>query len=173
LEVSFAAARRKPILPLLLDGRWEDNLILAIDQVQYEDVRDRSMPSDLWLQALAGRMGVELRKPAARSIAPEPPTPDSAVPAFPGQVLGRSDRGNVETRGRSVLIWQAQMAARGWILEPDGIYGYVTELVCRQFQEEKDLHVDGLVGPETWNAAWEAPITPPSWRLDGTRIVDP
>jgi peptidoglycan hydrolase-like protein with peptidoglycan-binding domain len=117
-------------------------------------------------------MGVEVHQPEPRMTVPPPPSSVSAVPAYPGRVLGRPDRGNVESRGRSVLIWQSQMAARGWILNPDGIYGYVTELVCRQFQEEKALQVDGLVGPETWKAAWEAPITAPTWTIDGSRILD-
>lgn len=172
MEVGFAAARHKPILPLLLDGLWEDNIIVEIDRLQYEDVRDRSMPTGRWLRALAGRMGVDVHEPESRPIVAPEPTAASTVPAFPGRVLGRPDRGNVETTGRSVLIWQAQMAARDWMLDPDGIYGYLTELVCRQFQEEKGLQVDGVVGPETWKAAWEAPITPPSWRIDGSRILD-
>lgn len=56
-------------------------------------------------------------------------------------------------------IWQAQMQARGWHLAADGLYGPVTARVTRRFQNEKELHVDGLIGPITWKAAWEAPLT--------------
>jgi peptidoglycan hydrolase-like protein with peptidoglycan-binding domain len=31
--------------------------------------------------------------------------------------------------------------------------------VCKQFQAEKRLTADGLVGAQTWNASWNAPVT--------------
>ena len=34
-----------------------------------------------------------------------------------------------------------------------------TEAVTKQFQKEKGLKVDGLVGPKTWAAAWTEDIT--------------
>ena len=34
-----------------------------------------------------------------------------------------------------------------------------TASVARAFQIEKALFADGLIGPATWRAAWEAPIT--------------
>lgn len=57
--------------------------------------------------------------------------------------------------------WQQRMKDRGWvgIGTPDGLYGPKTEKVARQFQAEKGLVVDGLIGKQTWNAAWTAPIT--------------
>jgi peptidoglycan hydrolase-like protein with peptidoglycan-binding domain len=30
-------------------------------------------------------------------------------------------------------------------------------MVCRQFQAQKGLEVDGIVGPQTWRIAWIAP----------------
>lgn len=65
-----------------------------------------------------------------------------------------------EPRSFATSVWQNQMAIRGWnIGEIDGDYGSQSEAVCLAFQEEKDLEVDGIVGPETWAASWEAPIT--------------
>jgi peptidoglycan hydrolase-like protein with peptidoglycan-binding domain len=58
-----------------------------------------------------------------------------------------------------VRTWQQQMAHRQWTIDVDGIYGPQSENVCRLFQGEKGLAVDGLVGPQTWGAAWTAPIT--------------
>lgn len=55
--------------------------------------------------------------------------------------------------------WQAQMSARGWTIAVDGLYGPQTEDVCRSFQAEKGLAVDGLIGVQTWSTAWTAPIT--------------
>lgn len=61
--------------------------------------------------------------------------------------------------GNDVREWQAQMAHRGWRLAVDGAYGPGSEAVCKQFQAEKHLGVDGVVGPVTWRAAWVAPVT--------------
>lgn len=58
-----------------------------------------------------------------------------------------------------VRTWQQQMRARGWTLDVDQVYGPGSEQVCRQFQQEKGLGVDGLVGPQTWTATWNAPVT--------------
>jgi peptidoglycan hydrolase-like protein with peptidoglycan-binding domain len=88
-----------------------------------------------------------------------PPSSGSAPPAggpappFPGTLLRNL------TQGHGASTWQGQMAARGWSLSVDGVYGPESERVCRSFQSEKGLGVDGVVGPETWAAAWTAPIT--------------
>jgi hypothetical protein len=58
-----------------------------------------------------------------------------------------------------VQVWQDKMSSRGWSLSVDGEYGPESEGQCRQFQAEKGLVSDGLVGPDTWNATWNAPVT--------------
>jgi len=55
--------------------------------------------------------------------------------------------------------WQQKMKDRGWTISVDGIYGSQSQGVCKQFQSEKGLSADGLCGPKTWNATWEAPVT--------------
>lgn len=55
--------------------------------------------------------------------------------------------------------WQQRMADRGWQINPDGYYGPQTRGVAEAFQREKGLHVDGLIGPVTWAAAWTLPVT--------------
>ena len=55
--------------------------------------------------------------------------------------------------------WQAQMRKRGWSLTADGLYGPTTAKVARQFQKEKGLSVDGLIGAATWAAAWNSPVS--------------
>ena len=55
--------------------------------------------------------------------------------------------------------WQQRMADRGWAITADGLYGDQTGTVAETFQTEKGLRVDGLIGPDTWRMAWEAPIT--------------
>jgi len=51
------------------------------------------------------------------------------------------------------------MAERGWDLGADGVFGPRTLAVVQSFQAEKHLVVDGIVGPETWTAAWTERIT--------------
>jgi hypothetical protein len=91
----------------------------------------------------------------APGAAPTPPPsqPTGGAPPFPGTLLVNF------TSGHGTATWQRQMAARGWSIAVDDLYGDQSEHVCRQFQTEKHLGVDGIVGPETWGAAWTAPIT--------------
>jgi peptidoglycan hydrolase-like protein with peptidoglycan-binding domain len=91
--------------------------------------------------------------PTPQSTTPKPAPP---VPPYPGQLLREG------SAGPAVRTWQAKMAQRGWMITPDGIYGPRSAQVCRSFQSEKGLSVDGVVGPTTWRMTWEAPITPPS-----------
>jgi hypothetical protein len=76
-----------------------------------------------------------------------------AAPPFPGRVLERG------VKGDDVRTWQARMAERGWKIAVDGDFGPGSDDVCRKFQAEKGLAVDGKVGPQTWAATWSAPVT--------------
>lgn len=77
------------------------------------------------------------------------------APAWPGRYITQPP----VMRGDDVRTWQARMRARGWSIAADGAYGPASEAVCRSFQAEKGLGVDGVVGPATWRAAWESPVT--------------
>ena len=61
--------------------------------------------------------------------------------------------------GDDARQWQQQMARPGWGLGVDGDYGPRSHDVCVQFQREKGLNPDGVVGPMTWDAAWTTPVT--------------
>jgi peptidoglycan hydrolase-like protein with peptidoglycan-binding domain len=50
------------------------------------------------------------------------------------------------------------MKARGWDIEVDSHYGDASERVCRAFQREKGLVMDGILGPDTWRASWDAAV---------------
>lgn len=102
---------------------------------------------------------------------PQPPQPQPTFPPFPyppADYLGQPSPdphchsgfyGGVDQQ--NVRQWQNKMLARGWsgIGAADGMFGPNSEKVCRQFQSEKQLAVDGKVGPNTWAASWTAPIT--------------
>lgn len=78
--------------------------------------------------------------------------PVSTAPAYP-MLLRRGAKGNF------VRQFQQRLAERGWRISVDGIFGSQTEAIVRQFQREKGLVVDGLVGKKTWGALWTAPVT--------------
>lgn len=103
--------------------------------------------------------------PAPAPAAAKPATP--AAPKFPlpqGSYFGpkngpkRSVSGYFSHRD-DLKMYQQQMQNRGWKIKVDGLYGDETGDVTEAFQKEKKLTVDRWIGPETWAAAWTAPIT--------------
>ncbi|WP_329562582.1 GH25 family lysozyme [Kitasatospora sp. NBC_01266] len=98
----------------------------------------------------------ELRSWAA-SFAPAPaPAPAPAGPPWPGEYLRLQ---SPMLHDDNVRTWQQRMNDRGWALTVDGWYGQQSDSICRQFQQEKGLTVDGIVGPASWAAAWADPVT--------------
>jgi peptidoglycan hydrolase-like protein with peptidoglycan-binding domain len=86
-----------------------------------------------------------------------PPVVDAAVaPAWPGRYFVVR---NPPMLGNDVKTWQRQMRQRGWDITISGAYSAQSAGVCRAFQQEKGLEVDGVVGPATWRAAWTEPVT--------------
>lgn len=78
------------------------------------------------------------------------------APKWPGRFLKVA---TPPMRGEDVERWQRRMDKRGWNIPTGGEYDGATRAVCLKFQKEKDLEVDGVVGPNTWRAAWTAPLT--------------
>lgn len=101
-------------------------------------------------------------KPASK---PKPST--SKAPKFPlrsGHYFGpksgpASSVSGYYSHRADLKRWQAQMRKRGWSITADGLYGPATKKVARQFQQERGLGVDGLIGKKTWDAAWNAKVT--------------
>jgi peptidoglycan hydrolase-like protein with peptidoglycan-binding domain len=82
------------------------------------------------------------------------PSPHPVTPRYPGQLL------EVGRYGHGVKELTEQLQARGWRIAPTMTYDPAVERVVAEFQAEKDLRVDGVVGPVTWFAVWHAPVTP-------------
>jgi peptidoglycan hydrolase-like protein with peptidoglycan-binding domain len=80
------------------------------------------------------------------------PVAPAEPPPVPGVVLRRG------STGADVRAWQQQMARRTWRIRVDGIFGPESERVARTFQRNKGLRIDGVVGHETWAAAWRLPV---------------
>ena len=118
--------------------------------------------------APAPLVSVQPPGPTTSATSPSPFPPVSTAPGAPPPVVGpvsptrppaapRLVLGPGST-GADVRAWQGQMARRHWQIEVDGIFGPQTERVARRFQRIKGLQIDGLVGRETWDAAWTRPV---------------
>jgi hypothetical protein len=85
------------------------------------------------------------------------PAPGPAAPRYPGRALVfKAEPGWRRMHGSDVRIWQARMRTLGRTIEVDGWYGPGSAGVARAFQHDRRLKVDGIVGPKTWAASWEA-----------------
>lgn len=54
--------------------------------------------------------------------------------------------------GTAVRVLQRLLIANGYSLPVDGIYGALTESAVKAFQVQRNLQVDGIVGPNTWSS---------------------
>ncbi|BAB75629.1 peptidoglycan-binding domain-containing protein [Anabaena sp. FACHB-709] len=52
--------------------------------------------------------------------------------------------------GVSVRVLQRLLVANGYPIPVDGVFGPVTEIAVKAFQEQQNLTVDGIVGVQTW-----------------------
>lgn len=55
----------------------------------------------------------------------------------------------------TVRHWQQRMADLGHQIAVDADYGPQSESVCRAFQRDRGLEIDGIIGPKTWVATWD------------------
>ena len=87
------------------------------------------------------------------------PKPAPVAPPFPlrkGEFFGF---GGVRS-GHGLLNFQRRMYNRGWTtINRNDKFTERTDVIVREFQDEKNLTVDGKVGPKTWKAAWILPVT--------------
>lgn len=118
---------------------------------------DRGLAVDgIWGPATMQAMTAAYAGLTARPTPPPPPAPGSGVPGWPGRFLLLCDP---MLSGDDIATWQQQMANRGWAIGVDGWYGLESLGACKTFQAEKGLRVDGVVGMNTWNTTWTAPVT--------------
>jgi hypothetical protein len=99
----------------------------------------------------------QVLKWAGGSTSTPPPSSGGSAPTLHVDYFGPAYGHN--HKHADVRTWQQKMRDRGWSIDVDQIYGNDSYSICRQFQSEKGLNSDGLVGPETWNATWNAPVT--------------
>lgn len=148
----------------LTEGR-----VLAHREVCYPAGR-KIDPYGIDMDAFRRRVVADLRRLR------EPAHPATAVPATPlkappfplaaGRYFGpRYPLRNVRSvsgfygHGDDLKVWQRRMRTRGWDLGITGRYDAQTDKVARAFRAEKGIGPGGTIGPKTWRAAWEAPVT--------------
>jgi hypothetical protein len=107
--------------------------------------------------AMAGGAPAPIPPPSAGAA---PPPSSGKAPPWPGVYLSYPPA----MYEASARTWQAQMQARGWVLEVDGWYGEESAQCCEAFQLDSTangwpLDADGVVGAETWRATWERPVS--------------
>jgi hypothetical protein len=133
-EIDLAEEQKKPIAPLLLSGRP----FFRLRHLQYEDVRDRSMPSQEFIAALRA-MIEEGRQVSFRGRVSLPHSPRQ-----PSDVLPRTSTTSVEGGPRN----QRRVAQHRWMAPAWGVAMFLllffsTFLTMRAF----DKGGDGGAGP--------------------------
>lgn len=101
-------------------------------------------------------------RPPYNEISNPPTEPDS--PVWPGRYIAL--RTPPFMQGDDVLTWQQQMIKRGWDFGSggstgkgdDGVFDERCDEVLREFQGQKGLEVDGVLGAGSWKAAWLLPV---------------
>lgn len=157
----FAQGVRASVETLELDERGYAAILGALDQGDdprkvIDAVRASawgSHPSESMLGYVLAHEAADAGLSVGDGATSQPVPPPAGHPAFPGTLLRN------RTEGHGTETWQERMRDRGWTIAVDNIFGPQSERVCRHFQVEKHLGVDGIVGPITWNAAWTAPVT--------------
>ena len=97
--------------------------------------------------------GTQLNAWVAGGMLSPIPVPQPGTPPWPG-VYFRYRAGGPMFRSPHVLRYQERMRDRGWRIVCDGVYGPKTKAMTVAFQAEKHLAIDGVVGKDTWGAAF-------------------
>jgi peptidoglycan hydrolase-like protein with peptidoglycan-binding domain len=102
-------------------------------------------------------------KPGGVVPGPQPHAPKFPFPAADYIALPNGDShahsGKDPADQQKIKEWEHQMVHRGWHMREDGKFDKNEDALTRKFQREKGLADDGKVGPDTWKAAWTAPVT--------------
>jgi hypothetical protein len=85
---------------------------------------------------------------AGAKLFTEPPKPSTTAVKFTNINIPILRKGS---RGEAVVSLQVLLNANGAALSVDGSFGSATDKALREFQEARDLDIDGSCGAETWS----------------------
>jgi hypothetical protein len=101
----------------------------------------------------AGKLGLQADSDAASRKVPALPV--NVAPAWPGATYAYGDC------APALRTWQLQMNAYGFNFDGTGCYYDKTKTAVLAVQTANGLTQDGLIGPDTWRAAWEGKTPKP------------
>ena len=171
-------AARESLQWLYAEANRRGGKTLAVST--HRDVNPTACPGDELDSWVKAHLGSSSGSPPPDSTRPAP-GPDHAFPLPSGYYFGPRDGGNESVsgaydrtfNGRTDNEWLKefgeQLQRRGWNARTggtyltqhgnDGIYGPEYEALALAFQRDQNIGVDGLIGPQTWNAAFQNPVT--------------
>jgi peptidoglycan hydrolase-like protein with peptidoglycan-binding domain/pimeloyl-ACP methyl ester carboxylesterase len=99
--------------------------------------------------------------PSTASIMPSPEKPSNPEPALASDLSSTGELLKYEAgspmQGNHVTTWQELLNKQGYGIQVDGVFGAETDAATREFQRSQNLAADGIVGPNTQEAARKAP----------------
>jgi hypothetical protein len=154
---TFTAAELRYIRAILAfcagTVRWGgDYKSATVDEMHFEVVGSPALVARVADKIRAWRASKDLLAAVVKAAAAtQPPAWPKGTPSF--------HESGAPKYSLTVLKWQTRMGARGWHITKDGRYGHKSADVAEQFQRQKKLRADRLLGPHTFAAAWSSPVT--------------
>ena len=87
--------------------------------------------------------------------APEPAPKPKPKPSMDDKIKAwdKAHTLKLGSKGKTVEVLQRALAGKGYnVVVIDGDFGSVTDREVRKYQTDNKLFVDGIVGPQTWEA---------------------
>ena len=117
------------------------NSTVDCPQILTEEYADKI--ANAFVAVIVEKSGAKLKLPAEPQ---KTPTETAKTVSINLPILKRG------SRGEAVRSLQTLLNAKGASLEVDGSFGPATDKALREFQESRDLDIDGSCGAETWMA---------------------
>lgn len=141
------------------DGDFGNNTYNAVVQFQMENglfVDGEAGPDTLGkMQEMANvenQQAVKPQEPAEQNQnGSELPKNEDMIPEIGVKMIRNGDKGNM------VKLAQSCLSCLGFSVSIDGIFGNEFEKKVRQFQTDKSLESDGIIGEETWKQLLNIP----------------
>jgi hypothetical protein len=125
---------------------FESTLLKLLNQGKFQEAADQFPRWDkAGGQAL---LGLSRRRRAERALFLSQPW-EEFLTWEPERVLRLAKSGQPLVRGDDVRQVQEALINAGFQLKADGVFGEETDKAVRQFQQQKGLTVDGIVGADT------------------------
>ena len=125
---------------------FESTLLKLLNQGELQEAADQF---PLWDKAGGQSLrGLARRRRAERALFLSQPW-EEFLHWEPSKVLRLAEPGEPVVVGDDVRQIQQALVKVGFDIQVDGIFGEGTDKAVRQFQQQKGLTPDGIVGPET------------------------